>query len=148
MRLEYFEMIDRVVAFDRAFHGRTLLTMSLTSKVVPYKRGFGPFAPEIHRAPAPHRGLGSDEAIAALDLFPHPSDAFQRVGAVAGHSVGEIAAAAGARVITAEQAMVLVRERGKAMADAAAQAPTGMTAVLGGDREEPQHQRARIGPRL
>jgi 4-aminobutyrate aminotransferase / (S)-3-amino-2-methylpropionate transaminase / 5-aminovalerate transaminase len=36
-----------VVAFDRAFHGRTLLTMSLTSKVVPYKRGFGPFAPEI-----------------------------------------------------------------------------------------------------
>ncbi|WP_457206156.1 ACP S-malonyltransferase, partial [Nocardioides sp. P5_C9_2] len=52
--------------------------------------------------------------IAALDLFPHPSDAFQRVGAVAGHSVGEIAAAAGARVITAEQAMVLVRERGNA----------------------------------
>jgi [acyl-carrier-protein] S-malonyltransferase len=74
--------------------------------------------------------------IAALDLFPHPSDAFQRVGAVAGHSVGEIAAAAGARVITAEQAMVLVRERGKAMAEAASQTPTGMTAVLGGDREE------------
>lgn len=74
--------------------------------------------------------------IAALDLFPHPSDAFQRVGAVAGHSVGEIAAAAGARVITAEQAMVLVRERGNAMAAAAAQTPTGMTAVLGGDREE------------
>ncbi|PUA78968.1 acyltransferase domain-containing protein [Nocardioides currus] len=74
--------------------------------------------------------------IAALDLFPHPSDAFQRVSAVAGHSVGEIAAAAGARVITAEQAMVLVRERGNAMAAAAAQTPTGMTAVLGGDREE------------
>jgi [acyl-carrier-protein] S-malonyltransferase len=74
--------------------------------------------------------------IAALDLFPHPSDAFQRVGAVAGHSVGEIAAAAGARVITAEQAMVLVRERGKAMAEAASHTPTGMTAVLGGDREE------------
>lgn len=74
--------------------------------------------------------------VAALELFPHPSDAFQRVGAVAGHSVGEIAAAAGARVISAEQAMVLVRERGKAMADAAAQSPTGMTALLGGDREE------------
>jgi 4-aminobutyrate aminotransferase / (S)-3-amino-2-methylpropionate transaminase / 5-aminovalerate transaminase len=56
-----------VVAFDRAFHGRTLLTMSLTSKVVPYKRGFGPFAPEVYRAPAPHRGLGSDDAIAALE---------------------------------------------------------------------------------
>ena len=58
--------------------------------------------------------------VAALDLFPHPADAFARIGAVAGHSVGELTAAAGARVITAEQAMVLVRERGNAMADAAA----------------------------
>src|SRR3954454_23979764 len=61
-----------VIAFDRAFHGRTLLTMSLTSKVVPYKRGFGPFAPEVYRAPAPYefRGVDSDAAIAGLlDLF-------------------------------------------------------------------------------
>ena len=74
--------------------------------------------------------------VAALDLFPHPADAFARIGAVAGHSVGELSAAAGARAITAEQAMVLVRERGAAMATASAQTPTGMTAVLGGDREE------------
>jgi [acyl-carrier-protein] S-malonyltransferase len=74
--------------------------------------------------------------IAALELFPHPADAFSQIGAVAGHSVGEIAAAAGARVITAEQAMVLVRERGNAMAEASAAAPTGMTALLGGDRDE------------
>ena len=74
--------------------------------------------------------------IAALELFPHPTDAFGQVSAVAGHSVGELTAAAGARVITAEQAMVLVRERGNAMAAAAATTPTGMTAVLGGDREE------------
>lgn len=74
--------------------------------------------------------------VAALDLFPHPADAFPRLGAVAGHSVGELTAAAGARAITAEQAMVLVRERGKAMADAAAQTPTSMTAVLGGERDE------------
>jgi [acyl-carrier-protein] S-malonyltransferase len=74
--------------------------------------------------------------VAALELFPHPADAFSRIGAVAGHSVGELAAAAGARTISAEQAMVLVRERGNAMADAAAVTPTGMTAVLGGDREE------------
>lgn len=74
--------------------------------------------------------------VTVLEVFPHPADAFEQVGAVAGHSVGEIAAATGARVITAEQAMVLVRERSKAMADAAAQTPTGMTAVLGGDREE------------
>lgn len=74
--------------------------------------------------------------VAALQLFPHPGDAFDRIGAVAGHSVGEIGAAAGARVITAEQAMVLVRERGRAMAAASAATPTGMIAVLGGDREE------------
>jgi [acyl-carrier-protein] S-malonyltransferase len=74
--------------------------------------------------------------LAALELFPHPADAFGKVGAVAGHSVGELTAAAGSRAITAEQAMVLVRERGKAMAAAAATTPTSMTAVLGGDREE------------
>jgi len=74
--------------------------------------------------------------VAALELFPHPADAFAKIGAVSGHSVGELTAAAGARAISAEQAMVLVRERGKAMAKAAAATPTGMTAVLGGDREE------------
>ena len=58
-----------VVVFENAFHGRTLLTMTMTSKVVPYKRGFGPFAPEIYRAPAPYpyRGIGSDDSIAALE---------------------------------------------------------------------------------
>src|SRR5919109_131149 len=58
-----------VVAFDRAFHGRTLLAMTMTSKVVPYKRGFGPFAPEVYRAPAPYpyRGVTSDDAIRALE---------------------------------------------------------------------------------
>ncbi len=40
-----------VLAFEDGFHGRTLLTMSLTSKVHPYKAGFGPFAPETYRAP-------------------------------------------------------------------------------------------------
>ena len=40
-----------VICFEDAFHGRTLLTMSLTSKIVPYKAGFAPFAPEINRIP-------------------------------------------------------------------------------------------------
>ena len=40
-----------IVCFEGAFHGRTLLTMSLTSRHTPYKRGFGPFAPEIYRVP-------------------------------------------------------------------------------------------------
>lgn len=74
--------------------------------------------------------------LSALALFPQPADAFGQVGAAAGHSVGEITAAAGVRVITAEQAMVFVRERGRAMAQASKSTPTGMTAVLGGDPEE------------
>jgi len=59
-----------VIAFDRAFHGRTNLTMALTSKVV-YKRGFGPLAPEVYRVPAPYpyRGVTTDDALEALSLL-------------------------------------------------------------------------------
>jgi 4-aminobutyrate aminotransferase/(S)-3-amino-2-methylpropionate transaminase len=66
-----------VVVFDNAFHGRTLLTMTMTSKVKPYKAGFGPFAPEIYRtaAPYPYRGVSSYDAIAALEhLFKRDVD--------------------------------------------------------------------------
>jgi 4-aminobutyrate aminotransferase/(S)-3-amino-2-methylpropionate transaminase len=42
---------DAVVTFDHAFHGRTLLAMTLTAKVMPYKQGMGPFAPEVFRLP-------------------------------------------------------------------------------------------------
>jgi 4-aminobutyrate aminotransferase len=60
-----------VIAFDHAFHGRTNLTMALTSKVFPYKRGFGPLAPEVYRAPAPYpyRGASSDDAVRGLELL-------------------------------------------------------------------------------
>lgn len=74
--------------------------------------------------------------LAALELFPHPTDAFGMVGVAAGHSVGEITAAAGVGVLSAEQAMVFVRERGRAMAAASAERPTSMTAVVGGDTAE------------
>jgi 4-aminobutyrate aminotransferase / (S)-3-amino-2-methylpropionate transaminase / 5-aminovalerate transaminase len=61
-----------VVVFDNAFHGRTLMTMTMTSKVHPYKAGFGPFAPEVYRAPAPYpyRGVTTDDALAGLANFP------------------------------------------------------------------------------
>jgi [acyl-carrier-protein] S-malonyltransferase len=74
--------------------------------------------------------------LAALELFPHPADAFSLMGVAAGHSVGEITAAAGVGVLSAEQAMVFVRERGRAMAAASAATPTSMTAVIGGVPEE------------
>ncbi|WP_126427863.1 4-aminobutyrate--2-oxoglutarate transaminase [Brevibacillus marinus] len=43
-----------VISFERGFHGRTLLGMSLTSKVNPYKHGFGPFAPDVYKMPYPY----------------------------------------------------------------------------------------------
>jgi 4-aminobutyrate aminotransferase/(S)-3-amino-2-methylpropionate transaminase len=45
---------DAVITFDHAFHGRTLLAMTLTAKVMPYKQGMGPFAPEVYRLPFPY----------------------------------------------------------------------------------------------
>ncbi|MFD4654103.1 ACP S-malonyltransferase [Kitasatospora sp. NPDC058444] len=72
----------------------------------------------------------------ARELFPDEDLARKLVGAVAGHSVGEITAAAGAGVLSAHDALTFVRERGRAMAEAAAVTETGMLAVLGGEPEE------------
>jgi 4-aminobutyrate aminotransferase / (S)-3-amino-2-methylpropionate transaminase / 5-aminovalerate transaminase len=63
-----------VVAFDHGYHGRTNLTMALTAKSNPYKKGFGPFAPEVYRAPVsyPFRDAGVDGPAAArraIDLI-------------------------------------------------------------------------------
>lgn len=63
-----------VVAFDHGYHGRTNLTLALTAKNMPYKHGFGPFAPEVYRAPLsyPFRDSGVDGPAAArraIDLI-------------------------------------------------------------------------------
>ena len=53
-----------IISFTRGFHGRTLMTMTMTSKVKPYKFGFGPFAPEVYKAPYPYvyrRPVGMSE---------------------------------------------------------------------------------------
>lgn len=60
----------------------------------------------------------------------------ERIAGIAGHSVGEITAAAGAGILSAADAVRFVRERGNAMAEAAALEPSGMSAVLGGDEAE------------
>jgi 4-aminobutyrate aminotransferase/(S)-3-amino-2-methylpropionate transaminase len=78
-----------VICFEDAFHGRTLLTMSLTSKTHPYKAGFEPFASDIYRIPFayPYRG----EAGATAETFAHYlEDAFKR--SVAPESVAAVIA--------------------------------------------------------
>ncbi len=107
-----------VVVFDHAFHGRTLLTMTMTSKVSPYKRGFGPFAPEVYRSPAPYpyRGVSTDEALDALHrLFKADVDPESVACAVLEAVQGEGGFIpmppdflAGLRAITAEHGILLV----------------------------------------
>lgn len=64
-----------VICFEDAFHGRTLLGMTLTSKVAPYKTGFGPFAPEVYRLPYPYnyrwnsKGRPEDSATTCADAL-------------------------------------------------------------------------------
>src|SRR5687767_2971256 len=57
-----------VIAFEGAFHGRTLLSMTLTSKPHPYKLGMGPLAPEVYRAPFPNEYRGPDARTALAEL--------------------------------------------------------------------------------
>jgi 4-aminobutyrate aminotransferase / (S)-3-amino-2-methylpropionate transaminase / 5-aminovalerate transaminase len=58
-----------VIAFEGAFHGRTWMALTMTSRTHPYKTGLGPFAPEVYRAPFPnaYRGADSDAALTALE---------------------------------------------------------------------------------
>jgi 4-aminobutyrate aminotransferase/(S)-3-amino-2-methylpropionate transaminase len=58
-----------IIAFEGAFHGRTMMSMTLTSKTHPYKAGLGPFAPEVYRVPfaSEYRGPSTADALAALE---------------------------------------------------------------------------------
>jgi 4-aminobutyrate aminotransferase/4-aminobutyrate aminotransferase/(S)-3-amino-2-methylpropionate transaminase len=69
----YFTKRSGVIAFSGGFHGRTNMTMALTGKVNPYKRGFGPFPAEIYHAefPHPYHGITTEQALADLDRLFH-----------------------------------------------------------------------------
>jgi 4-aminobutyrate aminotransferase/(S)-3-amino-2-methylpropionate transaminase len=73
-----------VIAFEGGFHGRTLLSLTLTSKTTPYKAGLGPFAPEVYRVPFPndYRGPSAGEALRALERTFHTQVAAENVAAV------------------------------------------------------------------
>jgi len=69
----YHTKRSAVIAFSGGFHGRTLMTMALTGKVMPYKRGFGPFPAEVYHAefPHPYHGITTEQALADLDRLFH-----------------------------------------------------------------------------
>ena len=73
-----------VIAFEGAFHGRTLLSMTMTSKFHPYKTGMGPYAPEVYRAPYPdaYRGPDAAEALARLERLFETHVAPEHVAAI------------------------------------------------------------------
>jgi 4-aminobutyrate aminotransferase len=69
----YYTKRSAVIAFSGGFHGRTHMTMALTGKVMPYKRGFGPFPAEVYHAefPQPYRGISTEQALADIDRLFH-----------------------------------------------------------------------------
>lgn len=80
-----------IVVLDHAYHGRTLMTMTMTAKNVPYKEGFGPYAPEVYRAPMayPFRYDGDEKACAADALAKLKDIVLTQIGA---HNVAAIVA--------------------------------------------------------
>jgi 4-aminobutyrate aminotransferase / (S)-3-amino-2-methylpropionate transaminase / 5-aminovalerate transaminase len=73
-----------VIGFEGGFHGRTLLSLTLTSKTHPYKAGLGPFAPEVYRVPFPnpYRGISGADALAALERAFSTQVAAETVAAI------------------------------------------------------------------
>jgi 4-aminobutyrate aminotransferase/(S)-3-amino-2-methylpropionate transaminase len=73
-----------VIAFEGAFHGRTLLSLTLTSKTHPYKAGLGPFAPEVYRSAFPYEyhGIGTQAALDALEQTLDSEVAAESVAAI------------------------------------------------------------------
>ena len=78
-----------IVVFEHSYHGRTNLTMALTAKNMPYKEGFGPFAPEVYRVPMPYpfRWIGDPSSITedAIEMITHKIE--KEIGA---HNVAAI----------------------------------------------------------
>ena len=109
-----------VIAFEGAFHGRTLLALTMTSRTHPYKKGLGPFAPEVYRAPFPsaYRGPDAETALAALERMLSTHVAADHVAAIVfepqqgegGFVPADPAFVRGLRAICDEHGIVLVAD--------------------------------------
>src|SRR5918995_4021203 len=107
-----------VIAFEGAFHGRTLLSMTMTSKTHPYKAGLGPFAPEVYRVPfaQDYRGPSAAEALDALERALVTQVAAENVAAIViepvqgegGFQVAPLEFMEGVRAICDRHGIVLV----------------------------------------
>ena len=107
-----------VIAFEGGFHGRTLLSLSLTSKTHPYKAGLGPFAPEVYRVPfaQDYRGPTAAEALDALERALVTQVAAENVAAIViepvqgegGFQVAPLEFMEGVRAICDRHGIVLV----------------------------------------
>jgi 4-aminobutyrate aminotransferase / (S)-3-amino-2-methylpropionate transaminase / 5-aminovalerate transaminase len=73
-----------IISFDSSFHGRTLMGMSLTGKQKPYKQNFGPFAPEVYKAPfpMPYQGITTKDALLGLEHLFDTQVAPEQVAAI------------------------------------------------------------------
>jgi len=109
-----------VIAFSSAFHGRTLLGMALTGKVVPYKSGFGPFPAEIYHAPFPSdlHGTSVEQSLAAIDRIFKCDIEPERVAAIViepvqgegGFNVAPVALMARLRELCDRHGMLLIAD--------------------------------------
>jgi 4-aminobutyrate aminotransferase/(S)-3-amino-2-methylpropionate transaminase len=109
-----------VIAFEGAFHGRTLLALTMTSRTHPYKKGLGPFAPEVYRAPFPnaYRGPDSGTALASLERMLSTHVSADHVAAIVfepqqgegGFVPADPAFVRGLRAICDEHGIVLVAD--------------------------------------
>ena len=97
-----------VIAFEGGFHGRTLLSLTLTSKTHPYKAGLGPFAPEVYRVPFPYeyRGIDAAAALEALERALVTQVAAETVAAI----VVEPVQGEGGFIVAPPEFLVGVRE--------------------------------------
>ena len=128
-----------VIGFEGGFHGRTLMSLTLTSKTHPYKAGLGPFAPEVYRVPFPYeyRGIDAAAALGALRRALETQVAAETVAAIVlepeqgegGFVPAPPAFVEGARAICDEHGIVMVVDECRRVSRARASSSASSTSA-------------------